>query len=280
MKVLVFGASGMLGKYISTYLKGNEFNVQDVGRKDVDANDTRVQLQKFIQENTTSGDVIINCMGTIKPRVADVGEKATILTNSIFPRELADLCAQYNIHLIHPTTDCVYDGLDGNYNEESKHNIDDVYGMSKSLGEPFNATVIRTSIIGEEVKQGRSLVEWVKSEKGNSVFGFTNHMWNGVTCLQFAKICEDIINNNEYWYGVRHIHSNTLNKKELVETISEVYDLGMTVVPKETETKCDRSLSSIYEHQFNIPSLRDQIIEMKDFSPVLYGKTISREETS
>jgi dTDP-4-dehydrorhamnose reductase len=146
--------------------------------------------------------------------------------------------------------------------------------MSKALGEPKNCTVIRTSIIGEEVNQGRSLIEWIKSEKNNNVFGFTNHFWNGVTCLQFAKICEKIIQKNLFWLGTRHIHSNTLNKKELVELISKIYNLNVTVNQKETELACDRSLSSVCNeiNLFEIPSLEKQIIELNEFSKILYNK--------
>ena len=46
---------------------------------------------------------------------------------------------------------CVYTGKDGNYTEYSDHDATDIYGISKSLGEPEDATTIRTSIIGEEL---------------------------------------------------------------------------------------------------------------------------------
>ena len=143
--------------------------------------------------------------------------------------------------------------------------------MSKAIGEPSNCTVIRTSIIGEEVSNGRSLVEWVKSEKNNSIFGFTNHFWNGVTCLQFAKICEKIIVDNLFWKGTKHFYSNTLNKLELVELINKYYELNILVKPKKTEFMCDRSMSSKYQLICSIPSLEKQIKEMKDFSYQLYN---------
>ena len=113
----------------------------------------------------------------------------------------------------------------------------------------------------------------IKSSSNTTVFGFTNHYWNGVTCLQFAKICEKIINTNGYWNGVKHIHSNTLNKKELVEMISSIYGLNVTVTSKETATMCDRSIVSIYERvdSMGIPTLETQIKEMKEFSEKLYS---------
>ena len=161
---------------------------------------------------------------------------------------------------------CVYDGLIGEYNEESKHDADDVYGITKSLGEPENATVIRTSIIGEELQNQLSFVEWVKSEEGNEVNGFINHKWNGVTCLEFSKICEQIIKKNLYWNGVVHLMSpETISKYKMVEYVSDVYDLGITIRFTETPNKCDRSLSSIKNVDIDIKDLKVQIQEMKDY---------------
>jgi dTDP-4-dehydrorhamnose reductase/intein/homing endonuclease len=165
---------------------------------------------------------------------------------------------------------CVFDGTKGQYIEDDLQNATDVYGKTKSLGETTNATLIRTSIIGEEVGQSRSLVEWVKSNKDKTVNGYINHKWNGVTCLQWSKICQHIIDNNMFWNGVRHIKSpNVLNKHELVCLISDVYELNLTVNPFKTEKDFDMSLSSKYNTDIYIPELIDQIIEMKNFYPIL-----------
>jgi dTDP-4-dehydrorhamnose reductase/CRISPR/Cas system CMR-associated protein Cmr5 small subunit len=166
---------------------------------------------------------------------------------------------------------CVYDGKSGSYDENSKHNADDLYGKSKSLGEPIEATIIRTSIIGEEVNNKKSLLEWVKSNKNKNVFGFTNHTWNGVTCLQLSKIIKQIIDENLYWAGVRHIFSpRTLNKYELVKLISDVFKLKINITEKETTENCFRNLSSVYDevNYFNIPDLSQQIKELEDYDVI------------
>lgn len=274
MKVFVLGATGMLGKYVSKYLT-QSFDVVEINRGQLDAsNVTQESLNAILFHlGVRSGDVIINCMGTIKPRVDALGDLNAIKVNSVFPRLLANSAEEIGVNLIHPTTDCVYTGSKGSYTEEDKYDVYDVYGMSKAMGEPNNCTVIRTSIIGEEVGQGRSLVEWVKSQKGNSVNGFTNHYWNGVTCLQFAKICKVIIDDNLFWVGTKHIHSNTLNKLQLVKLISDVYDLDIAVNPMETPTTCDRSISTIHNTMdyIHVPTLEEQIKEMKEFSSVLHS---------
>jgi dTDP-4-dehydrorhamnose reductase len=266
MKIVVLGYTGMLGRYVSKYFQSSD-NIINLSRKDIDAtNIKKNELRaKLFHLGINSGDVIINCIGMIKQR-SDTSDLDFIQVNSVFPLMLADVCEEENIKLIHPTTDCVYDGLVGKYDENSEHTAKDVYGKSKSLGEPKNATTIRTSIIGDEIDNKKSLVEWVKSNKDKTVFGYTNHHWNGVTCLQFAKICEDIIEGDLFWNGVRHIVSpTTVTKDELVTMISDIYDLNITVEPKETDILCDRSLNSIYFPNVDIPELYKQIQEMKDF---------------
>jgi len=268
MKIFVLGSNGMLGRYVSRYLSNN-FNVIELNRDELDASKVteEIIIDIFNKHNINNDDVVINCIGTIKPQIDKLGDLNGILVNSVFPRLLANSCEKLNVKLIHPTTDCVYSGLKGSYNENDKYDVSDIYGMSKAIGEPNNCTVIRTSIIGEEVGQKRSLVEWVKGNNGNTVNGFTNHIWNGITCLQFAKICEEIINKNLYWIGIRHIHSNSVNKFELVNLINNTYDLNITVNPMTTDVMCDRSIATIYEtiNLFSIPPLDIQIEEMKDF---------------
>ena len=136
--------------------------------------------------------------------------------------------------------------------------------MSKSLGELCKATIIRTSIIGEEVFNKRSLLEWVKSNRNKEINGYTNHFWNGVTCLQLSKIIENIISKNKYWIGIRHIFSpRAVSKYELVKIINKVYNLNIIVNEFKTENKVDKTITTINDLEFEIPDLEDQIMETK-----------------
>jgi len=266
MKIFVFGSTGMLGYYISSYLN-LKYEVVNVSRVDIDASTTDdKKITSFLsQKDISEDDIIVNAIGTIKPRVDELGDLNAILVNSIFPHYLSKSAENFGIKMIHITTDCVFTGNKGRYIESDIHDISDVYGRSKSLGEPQNCTVIRTSIIGEEKNTKRSLVEWIKSNKDKTVFGFTNHFWNGLTCLQVAKVVEEMVQKNIFWKGVRHVHSpRSLNKQKLVQLISDVYNLNITVTPKETELKCDRTLNTSFPI-FEIPDLEIQIQEMKNF---------------
>lgn len=118
--------------------------------------------------------------------------------NCEFPLLLASLSDQYSCRFIHITTDCVYDGKLGQYNENQIAKESNIYGLSKTLGKPSIATVIQTSIIGEEINNKKFLLEWVKSQNGGTIVGYLNHLWNGVTCLQLAKIVQLMTANNYF----------------------------------------------------------------------------------
>lgn len=267
MKVYVLGSGGMLGRYVWKYLE-SKHEVMPLTSKDVDVsiiNESNIELFfPFLK----AGDVVVNCAGTIKPMVDKYGTLNAIRVNSVFPHVVESFCKTKNVKFIHITTDCVFSGKDGLYDENSKHDCQDVYGKTKSLGEVSDyGTVIRTSIVGEELHTTRSLIEWIKSMKGNSVNGFTNHKWNGITCLQVAKIIENIITKSLFWNGVRHIFSpNIVTKFELLKMVSDIYNLDITVNSVESDKSCDRTMTSVYDNSvFNIPVLEVQIQEQKNF---------------
>ena len=145
-----------------------------------------------------------------------------------------------------------------------------IYGVSKAMGEPSRACIIRTSIIGEELEHKKSLLEWVKSNAGGKINGFGNNYWNGITCLMLANIIRIIISNKMYWRGVRHIYSpETVSKYELCQMINDIYQLNMKIkkINNPTNGIINKSLSSIYNTcaTFQIPNIREQLFLMKNY---------------
>lgn len=265
MKILVFGANGMLGNYIVKYLSENN-EVITRTRSDVDLSTVQhyTELEQYIP---TDVELVVNSAGAIKPRMNNLD--AAIKINAIWPHILETYCNLHKIKMIHISTDCVFYGDKGSYSESDKTNPADKYGLSKLLGEPATATIIRTSIIGEEKGQGRSLLEWVRSNANRRIDGYTNHFWNGVSCLRIAMAIQTIINTGDFFMGIRHVHSNhCLSKYELVSLVSDIYELNVDVNPVYViRASCDRTLDSkyIFNVKLKNPSLREQIIEQKEY---------------
>jgi dTDP-4-dehydrorhamnose reductase len=263
MKILLFGSTGMLGKYVYLYL--NEYyNIVCINRSNFEIeNDNWIKLKNIISENSEKGDIIINCAGIIPQKNSNDEYKRYIRVNSLFPHKLNEYANIFNLKFIHITTDCVYDGIKGSYLENDIHTSKTIYGISKSLGEPEEATLIRTSIIGEELTGKKSLIEWVKGQKNGIINGYTNHYWNGVTCLTLATFIKDIINKNNFWKGVRHVFSpDVATKYDLCCYINEIYNLNINVEKYEDSISKNMTLNG--EKTINI-NIYEQILLQKTF---------------
>jgi dTDP-4-dehydrorhamnose reductase len=269
-KIFIFGANGMLGRYVYTYLKRTTlYEVIPITKNEFNISTSIGSLEEFlISKNINDKTCIINCIGLIPQRVSSnntINLNDYFLINSIFPQLLCKYSNKYLCKMIQPTTDCVFSGLKGNYVESDYHDEKGVYGISKSLGENVNCTIIRTSIIGEELNNKYSFLEWVKNSKGN-IYGYNNHLWNGITCLEYAKIICNMIQNDLFWSGVRHIYSPEVKSKyDLCCTIKKVYDLDIGIIKKEEGKMVDKTLNSIHPLNFDIQSLEKQIFELKNF---------------
>ena len=159
--ILVFGGTGMLGNYCVNILeKNNEVVVIDRDSYDIVENNSD-KLFNIIESYKDA--IIINCAGVIPQR--DNSENNYYIINSLFPKTLSIICSELKLRLIHMSTNCVFDYKDGMCDELKIPNETTSYGISKILGEPENACVIRASIIGEELVNKRSLLEWVLSKK-------------------------------------------------------------------------------------------------------------------
>lgn len=265
MKIIIFGSNGMLGNYITTFLK-NYYEIIKINRCIFDVSCATVEnILNILNQYNNEVVSVINCVGIIPQRNNMDDIKKYIKINTLFPHLLANCCQILNYNLIHVSTDCVYNGDVGNYSEDDIHNEKNIYGISKSLGEPSNSCVIRTSIIGEEIQNKKSLLEWVRSQNNGKINGFNDHYWNGMTCLQLAKIIHYIIEKNIFWKGVRHLFSpNIVSKYELVNIIIQKYNLNIRLNKINTNF-VNKTLTSKYESFFEIPPIEKQVEELTNF---------------
>jgi dTDP-4-dehydrorhamnose reductase len=262
-KVLVFGANGMLGRAVTRFFSGRGDAVTPATRATYDiARNDFTALRRVVR----GADVVINCAGVIKPMIASTPIEDVLRVNAIFPQNLA--LAAPDARVFHVTTDCVYTGDDGGYDETAPADAEDVYGLSKAGGDTAPVMVLRTSIVGEEEPPGRSLLAWAISQRGKTVNGFTNHRWNGVTTVELARLIGAILDDGAYAVGRFHVHSpDVLTKDEMLRLFSDVYELELEVVPTAAAEACDRSLRSLrpLAEKYGTPSFREQLAIMRPF---------------
>lgn len=237
MKVLVLGASGMLGHKVANALK--DFDLIAPTRQEYNAPDS---IARFgIREN----DWVINCIGIIPQKNTNAEEMQRI--NADFPRFLA---MEGSHRFIQIATDCVFKGDRGGYSELSSRDATDNYGNSKKLGESVSFMNLRTSIIGSELTAKKSLFEWVKNQpKGATIKGFVNHYWNGITTDAFARIVRGIIKEDLWIAKTQHVvPEGQISKYELIKLIARRLDRDdLTIIPTITNP-INRTLKTVFPH--------------------------------
>ena len=171
----------MLGHVLLKKLNGSKaFEVYDITRNkeerinnfdcDVTNFSSLFEIIKEIKPN-----VIINCVGVLI-NGSNSNPSNAILLNALLPHKLVEFSKIIGAKLIHISTDCVFDGSKGSYIETDIKTAQDIYGLSKSLGEINDSEnlTLRTSIIGPELKNnGEGLFSWFINQKGE-VNGFAN----------------------------------------------------------------------------------------------------------
>lgn len=266
-KIAVLGAAGMLGHKMfqilraafpgtvasirkeATYPPFNRIELlqgPDV-RSGIDVTkfDT---LRKWLSE--IRPDYIVNCIGIIKqcPQVDDAVTAITI--NCLLPHRLAALAAEWNGRVIHFSTDCIFSGARGAYTEEDESDAHDLYGRSKFLGEVAgaNALTLRTSIIGRELVEHHSLLDWLLSQKGRSIRGFRRVIYSGLTTNHLTDLVADIISNHPDLSGLYQAASSPISKYDLLCLLRDAYSLDVEITSDDAE-QSDRSMTGQKLHR-------------------------------
>lgn len=259
MRVLVLGASGMLGNAMVRVLSetpdlevfgtvrsagAGRFFAPAIAERliagvDVEQHDALVKL--FAQVRP---DIVVNCIGLVK-QLADAEDPLVALPlNSLLPHRLARLCELVGARLVHMSTDCVFSGRKGGYRESDQPDAEDVYGRSKLLGEvayPHSIT-LRTSIIGHELQSAHGLVGWFLSQE-RQCKGYTKAIFSGFPTAVLAQIVRDVVIPRPELSGVYHVAAQPISKYDLLKLVADVYGKQIEIIPSD-QLVIDRSLNA------------------------------------
>ncbi len=259
MKILVLGASGMLGNAVVRVLsEKTDWRVYGTVRSE----GAKRWFQKQIAERLLAGvdvenqdnlirlfaearpDVVINCIGLVKQLAEADDPLQAVPINTLLPHRLARLCDLAGARLIHMSTDCVFSGEKGGYRESDVSDAKDLYGRSKYLGEvsyPHTVT-LRTSIIGHELQSAHGLVGWFLSQQGTCK-GYTRAIFSGVPTVVLAEIIRDVVIPRADLHGVYHVAAQPISKYDLLNLVAKVYGKQIEIIPDD-KLVLDRSLDA------------------------------------
>lgn len=259
MKVLVLGASGMIGSAMIRVLSENKDwqvygTVRSVDAKrffspviasgllanvDVDRHDSLVHVFAQVRPQ-----VVVNCIGLTKHHKEADEHLLAIPINSLLPHRVAELCAVNGARLVHVSTDCVFSGTKGGYTEDDPADAKDVYGKAKFLGEVNypHAITLRTSTIGHELQSRYGLLEWFLSQQGQCK-GFSRAIFSGLPNTVFAQVVRDVVIPRSDLFGLYHVGANPIGKYDLLRLIADAYGKSVHVA-MDDQFVIDRSLNS------------------------------------
>jgi len=254
LKVMVFGADGMLGHQLVKRLALSHEVVATVRKFPTDVVSAALKDSRLITGVDVRGQdaldivlaerpqVAVNAAGIVKQREADPIEGIEV--NSLYPHRLARICRQADARLIHISTDCVFSGARGNYREADSPDPLDVYGRTKLLGEVSGqgCLTLRTSMVGLELANYSSLVEWFLRQKGQ-VHGYRRVIWSGLTTIELARVIDRLILGQPELDGLWHVSGQPISKYELLAKLKVMLGRDVVVVPDDGIV-IDRSLNS------------------------------------
>jgi len=279
MRILILGGDGMLGhQLLKSLCSGHDVRV--TLRQKLSA---YKEFNLFTAENAYEGvemgsldglidvlgefrpEAVVNAVGIVKQRSTAKESVPSLEINSLFPHRLAGLCKAAGVRMVHISTDCVFSGRKGRYQEADVSDAEDLYGRTKYLGEvsESHCVTLRTSMIGRELSRKQGLLEWFLSQKG-SVQGFKNAIFSGFTTLELSRIIEKILTEYPENGGLYHVSSDPISKFDLLTLIKREMGLRIEIIPAE-EPRLDRSLDSTKfrkEFYYTPPTWEEMIEEL------------------
>lgn len=281
MRILILGASGMLGHKLWNFLSVRFPNTyatirgcrEEYQKFNLFKSDGRV-FEKIDALNFTDLEnifckikpqVILNCIGFTKRKKNEDSLTLSISLNTQLPYKLVAWADKNNSKVINFSTDCVFDGKIGYYKEESIPSAEDIYGKTKANGEikEGNSLTLRSSFIGPELISNSELLEWFLSQSG-VVKGYINAIYSGFTTLELCRIVEMLLVNFPEARGLYNVSSNPISKFDLLMLIKKKMNLNIEIIP-DGNFICNRSLDSTKfrsEFKYIPPSWEKMIDEL------------------
>ena len=264
MNVLVTGSQGQLGSEIRYLVENNlASNIEHLtffftgsSKLDITKED---KIKEFIEKNSIK--VIINCAAYTAVDKAEEKKELADLINHKAVEYLAKVSKEYDIFLIHISTDYVFDGKSYKpYSENDKPNPQSVYGLTKLKGEEAfinsgaEGIIIRTSWLYSSFGHNfvKTMLKLAQTRKELSVIydqiGTPTYARDLVeVILRIINVrCKMLNSNDNLTSNIKHLqfdeveiyhYSNegVASWYDFAKAIFEIKDIGIKVNPIETK---------------------------------------------
>lgn len=280
-RALVLGASGMLGYAVAARLNASGRAVRGTVRGHLWTGKFRPPCSliygidaapQLIEGALDAFDatVVVNCIGMRR----DAPDRTDTLAdvNAHFPHALAEICRGRAAKLVHISTDAVFDGVAGGYDERAAVAPQDSYAQTKAEGEIRDlrgALTIRTSMIGLSPLGESTLVDWLLATGDEPVRGYDHALFSGLTVTEIARFIDEyLIDGKRFPRGLLHLAGKPISKFTLLQEIRRAWNRDAGTIRRDATIRYDRSLKSIRDDillGYVPPTWPRMLAEMKSF---------------
>lgn len=272
IKVIITGSNGLLGQSLlnlllqekETYrIFGFSRGENRSGREDFEYISIDITDEKILKEKLKEirPNFIINTAAMTQVDDCENNKAACDVLNIGVVQWLKEICEEINSHLIHISTDFIFDGKKGFYKETDKPNPLSYYGLSKLKSEEIlinskiDFTILRTILVyGKVFDMSRSnIVLWVKEmlEKGEEIT-IVNDQYRTPTYVEdLALVCK--ISLDKKAKGIFNISSNELlSVFEIAQQIAETFHLDKNLIKPISTSKLNQTAPRPAKTGFNL----------------------------
>jgi dTDP-4-dehydrorhamnose reductase len=259
MKVLITGADGSIGEYLSKYLSSSH-EVFSFRKNKLDITN-KVQCIEII--NSIKPDIIIHCAALSNIDLCERDEPSAYTINTIGSLNIAYCCNLLNIPIVYLSCSNVYDGNRTNaYYETDLCSPVNIYGKTKLAGENLIRTIcskyfiIRTSwVFGGKNCFVKNIIE----NKDIPIFMSSVDIASPTYIEDLSSTIEVMLHSN--MYGIYNcVNSGAVKKSIWVKTILDYLNVNKEVIEipekfisnKALRPKCTILNTSVLKNCFNI----------------------------
>lgn len=268
-KILILGGTGMLGSMVADYLARDPDLIVSATIRDqeevahyrqrlADVNwvvfDTATPDFHWKLDLINDHDWVINTINFGRPLILNQAAfkiERAIWINAMLPHLIARQARESGTRVLQIASECVYSGKKGHYMESDPHDSPDPYGQSKSLGEVPDEHVfhLRCALIGPESHDKKYLLSWFLDQpEHGEIHSFIHSMWNGLTTLHYAKICQTIIKSEPELPNKLHlVPADTISISDLIQLLAKHYQRSdLHINPSKDRKDINRTLATEY----------------------------------
>ena len=183
-------------------------------------------------------------------------EKNPHLANKINFEGVKNICDNFDGHLIHISSDYVFDGKDGPYDESSTTNPISVYGTSKLKADEYiiknksHYTILRANVLYDyHKKTNASFLKWViESLQQNKAIKVVNDQWNNPTWTRnFYIFILKLIKKKGHGL-LNYADNGIMTRYDFALKIANIFDLDTNLIEqiktKELKQEAKRPMKS------------------------------------